>query len=444
MTRGTAPLAPGSSTLALAARALARVTTQGCTAEDALESVSPPLHERGAVRAILAGSLRHYLSLAPLVDALLSQPGRAPQPLLQALLVCAAHQIRHSRAAPESAVNIAVDASRALGHASAAGFVNAVLRRLLREADARLAALCAQRPAVATAHPPWLLRAWQAAWGEEATAGMVAAGNESPPMVLRVDLQRLSREAWLDSLAAAGLSGEPGLGPAAVVLAQPVPVDRLPGFAEGQVSVQDAGAQCAALLLDAQSGERVLDACAAPGGKTGHLLEHTPGLSEVVALDSDPARLERVADNLQRLGREARLVCADLRAPPTWWDGRPFDRILLDAPCSGTGVIRRHPDIKLLRRATDIAGFAATQRELVAAALPLLKPGGRLLYATCSTLPAENHELVASLPAVRDGRLRLEFEQQLLPQPMAVGAATVHDGFYYACLTMGEQAGHAG
>jgi 16S rRNA (cytosine967-C5)-methyltransferase len=219
-------------------------------------------------------------------------------------------------------------------------------------------------------------------------------------MTLRVDLSRISREAYLDELTAAGLAAVPGIVPEALVLATPVAIEALPGFAEGRVSIQDAGAQVAAWLLDAQPGERVLDACAAPGGKTGHLLEHTAGLAEVVALDSSGPRLQRVADNLSRLGRVATLVQADLGGAPDWWDGQPFDRILLDAPCSATGVIRRHPDIKLLRRRADIAGFAALQLTLLRKALRLLKPGGRLVTA-CNSI--ENLAAVHAMLRARSG-----------------------------------------
>ena len=447
--------APGTEVMALTARALASVVERGCIAEEALDDCQPPPAQRAAVRAILAGSLRYYLRLLPAVQALLQQPERKPQPLLQALLVVATHQMVYSRAPPQAVVNIAVDATRQLGMAGAAGFANALLRRMLREGPALFAQVDTD-PAAAVAHPRWLVTALQAAWGERADA-ILAAGNEQPPMTLRVDLSRISREAYLDELTAAGLAAVPGIVPEALVLATPVAIEALPGFAEGRVSIQDAGAQVAAWLLDAQPGERVLDACAAPGGKTGHLLEHTAGLAEVVALDSSGPRLQRVADNLTRLGRVATLVQADLGGEPEWWDGQPFDRILLDAPCSATGVIRRHPDIKLLRRRADIAGFAALQLTLLRKALRLLKPGGRLVYATCSVLPQENREVIDRLLAddwsgvhllgARDLPLpplvpRAEGDVQLLPRPAAAGPQAASDGFYYAVLQTGGGTGH--
>jgi len=408
------------------------------------------------VRAILAGSLRSYLRLAPAIDSLLKVPGRRPQPALHALLIVAAHQVVYSRGAAESVVNIAVDAARALGFPGAAGFVNAVLRRLVREGEAILAVVD-RSPAAAAAHPKWLLKALEQAYGARA-ATLLAANNEHPPMTLRVDLTRGTREDYVAELAAAGIAATPGIVPSAVVLDEPVGIEALPGFAAGRVSVQDAGAQVAPWLLGAQPGERVLDACAAPGGKTGHLLEHTAGLADLVALDSAPLRLQRVASNLARLQRHATLVCADFAAEPTWWDGRFFDRILLDAPCSATGVIRRHPDIRLLRRASDIAGFAEQQLALLRRARALLKPGGRLVYATCSVLPAENRAVIDRLLAEDWGSLRLlkareldapplvprgDGDVQLLPQCRDAGPGAATDGFYYACLTSGGGADHA-
>ena len=451
----TEPFAPGTEAMAAAATALSRVVDHGSTAEDALGHVMLAPPHRPAARAILGGSLRWYLRLAPALDGLMAQ-GRRPQPVVHALLVAAAHQIVHSRTPAESIVNIAVDATRLLNAKAASGFVNAVLRRFVRESAERLAAVD-RNPATATAHPNWLVEALQAAYGPQ-TRALLDANNEHPSMTLRVDLTRGSREDYLAALAAAGFEAAPGLVPSAVVLAGPTAVDALPGFAEGRVSVQDAGAQLAAWLVDAQPGERVLDACAAPGGKTGHLLEYTPGLAELVALDSSPGRLKRVARNLERLQRPATLVCADFAGEPTWWDGRPFDRILLDAPCSATGVIRRHPDIKLLRRPTDIAGFAEQQGAMLRRAAALLAPGGRLVYATCSVLPQENAELVdrviaeggTGLRRVPPAQWRLPpgieatgSGLQLLPSLRQAGPGAATDGFHYAVLTTGGGAANA-
>jgi 16S rRNA (cytosine967-C5)-methyltransferase len=418
--------------MAAAARALdAVVRDGGCIAEVALRDLDIAPAERGAVRALHTGTLRWYLRLAPMVEALL-EPGQRTAPLVRAVLTVALHQIEYSRARPESVVNIAVDAVRSLGQSKASGFANALLRRYLRERESLIARIDRSEPA-RLAHPRWLLKALRAAWPGEITR-IVAANNEQPPLTLRVNLLRTTRAAALEQLAEAGLAAAPGDGATSIVLERPVDVQRVPGFAEGNVSVQDAGAQRAAGLLNAQPGERVLDACAAPGGKTGHILESCAGRLELTALDSDPVRLERVRENLLRLGLSAQLVAADLN-DAEWWDGRPYDRILLDAPCSGTGVIRRHPDIKLLRRAGDVPGFAATQLQLLERCAELLADGGRLVYATCSILPQENQEVVERFLGTRHDLRRVQPDVQLLPQPQESGPAAVTDGFYYACLT---------
>lgn len=443
MSRG--PENPGAQALAEAARAVAAVA-HGRSADEAL-AASEASPRRSAVRAIALGTLRWYLRLRPAMDALLSRPGSLARDV-HALLVCAAHQIEYSRDAPPLVVNLAVDATRALGQPRAAGLVNAVLRRFLRERQALLPGADADS-AVRTAHPDWLVRALADAWPEH-YAGILDANNAHPPMVLRLNTRRRSPAEYLGDLAAAGLGGclvdwtTARAGSVAVVLERPVAVAALPGFKDGWVSVQDAGAQLAPGLLEALPGMRVLDACAAPGTKASHLLESVPGPLDLTAVDIDAGRLGRVAENLRRLGLAARLVAADVREPASFWDGKPFDRILVDAPCSGTGVIRRHPDIKLLRREQDVVAFARTQLEILRAAFGVLAPGGRLVYATCSVLPAENEAVV--------GRF-LQEEPRARPAPMARGAdlapgglprdvgtqllcggAAGSDGFYYACL----------
>lgn len=251
-------------------------------------------------------------------------------------------------------------------------------------------------------------------------------------MTLRVNLAKASRAQYLERCEAAGIGADAGMLPATVVLREPVDVEQLPGFMQGDVSVQDAGAQHAALLLDLAPGLRVLDACAAPGGKTGHILE-CQGDVELTAIDIAPERLARVRENLDRLGFNAQLVVADV-GDARWWDGRPYDRILLDAPCSATGVIRRHPDIKLLRRAGDIAGFAAQQLRLLEQCALRLAPGGLLVYATCSLLEAENGAVVERFLAAHPHWSRQRPDLQVLPVPRSCGPHAVTDGFYYACL----------
>jgi 16S rRNA (cytosine967-C5)-methyltransferase len=342
-------------------------------------------------------------------------------------------------------VSSAVDAARLLQQPRAAGMINALLRRFLREREALLAAVL-QDPGAASAHPAWMLKAAQAAFPEH-WQQIIAADNAHPPMVLRLDLSRTTPADYSELLRQRGLAAQalPWLA-TALVLATPVAVAQLPGFDEGLVSVQDAGAQLAGVLLAPRPGERVLDACAAPGGKSGALLEAANGAIELTAIDIEPARVEFIAQNLKRLRREARLVAADLGSEPGWWDGVGFDRILLDAPCSSLGVIRRHPDIKLLRRPGDIAALAATQQRLLSRCLELLKPGGRLLYSTCSWLPEENEQVVAAILTANPRARPLGLEGSLPPPvpwqarslgvQLLPGSKADTDGFYYACLTV--------
>ncbi len=398
--------------------------------------------QRAAIRAITLGSVRWYLRLAPAIDVLLAHP-RGVTNEVRTLLVASAHQIEYSRNAPQATVHAAVDAARALKAPGASGLVNAVLRRFAAERLSLLARVD-EGLAARTAHPQWLVDAFASAWPEQC-ASLLAANNEHPPMVLRVDLSRRSREDYLAELSAAG-AGAAAISwtAAAVELERPVSVAALPGFEAGVASVQDSGAQLVPALLDARAGMRVLDACAAPGGKTGHLLEHTPDLKCLVAVDIDPARVVRIRENLERLRRSAQTVAADVREPATFWDGIPFERVLVDAPCSSTGVIRRHPDIKLLRRPDDIVAFAATQFEILQAAFRMLAPGGRLLYSTCSILPQENEAVVRKLldaePAARAAQMpkAAQLAPGAVDRPLGVqllpGAQAGADGFYYACV----------
>ncbi len=438
------PPNPGAQILAQAARAVAAIVC-GQSADEALSAFeeSP---QRSAVRAVALGTVRWYLRLRPAVNGLLARP-QALAAQIHALLVTAAYQIEYSRNAPELTVSMAVDAARILRQPRAGGLVNAVLRRFVSQRQGLLARVDADVAARA-AHPSWLVAALAAAWPEHCR-GILAANNEHPPMVLRVNVRRRSLPDYLADLAAAGLGGRPvewlaAHGGAAVVLDRPVPVSALPGFGEGWAAVQDAGAQLAPVLLNASPGMRILDACAAPGTKASHLLESCGGTLDLTAVDIDAGRLKRAEDTFRRLGLPARLVAADLRDSAAFWDGKPFDRILVDAPCSGTGVVRRHPDIKLLRRPQDVPKFARTQLELLEAAFRLLAPGGRLLYTTCSVMPAENEAVVgrfldaeaharpAPMPqgeALAPGALERGVGTQLL-----CGGAAGTDGFYYACV----------
>jgi 16S rRNA (cytosine967-C5)-methyltransferase len=429
--------------LSQAARALATVAFAHRSADHALEQGSAPGPQRSAIRAITLGSLRWYWRLDALSSELLG--ATALVPIVRALLIAALHQLEYSRNPPEITVSSAVDAVRVLRQPRAAGLMNALLRRFLRERD-RLLAVVHANTAADSAHPPWLFAAMRDAWPEHWQA-IIDSNNSHPPLTLRVNLAHGTAHAYLAQLQAQAMGAtRVDWSPTALILEQPVAVTAVPGFARGDVSVQDAGAQLASALLGARAGERILDACAAPGGKTCAILESCPAGVDVTAVDIDEARLQRIAENLDRLQLQASLVQADLRAPLSWWDGKAFDRILVDAPCSSTGVIRRHPDIKLLRRQDDIAALVAGQRAILSQCLTMLRPGGRLLYSTCSLLSAENEQLVHSVVAAqpRWQVSALPADVALPPQSLArsigvqllPGNAALTDGFYYACLTV--------
>lgn len=421
---------------ARAARAIAAVIGNGMTLDEALERATGPLEgrDRALAREIGFGVCRRYFELDALLAQLMERPLKSRDADVRALLLVGLYQLRHMRVPDHAAVSETVAASKPLGKPWARGLVNAVLRAYQARVDQLDAALTTAQRA---AHPPWLLQALERAWPEQ-LGDILAADNAVPPMTLRVNAARTTREAWLATAREAGIEARAcAFAADGVVLAEPLDVAQLPGFAEGLVSVQDEGAQLAAALLGCADGERILDACAAPGGKACHLLERHPGIA-LVALDSSAPRLERVQQNLQRLQLEATLACGDAADPGAWWDGRPFDRILVDAPCSGTGVIRRHPDIRILRTAAQIREAAALQLAILRGLWQCLKPGGTLLYSTCSVLPQENEATIAAFlaatPQAREERLDIDcgiarsHGRQLLP---TVGE---HDGFFYARL----------
>lgn len=394
---GQGRLAPGAETLAEAVRAVAAVAHDGQSADEALAAVETR-EDRAAVRAIALGTLRWYLRLAPVMAGLVARPPQELDPMLRALLVTGAHQVEYSRGAPEVSVHLAVDAARALGLARTTGLVNAVLRRFVRERVERFAAVDHDL-ATRHAHPAWLVEALREAW-PDALESILEAANRHPPMTLRVDLSRGSVEGYVAELAANGrparaLAWRPG----AVVLEHPAPVGLLPGFREGRVSVQDAGAQLAAALLDVQPGQRVLDACAAPGGKALLLADAGGGRARVVAAEASVRRVATLARLRDRWGAaEVRVVAADGRRPPF---RTPFDLVLLDAPCTGLGTLARHPDIRWRLLPDDVGRQAGRQAELLAALAPLVRPGGRLVYATCSIEPEENEGVVGPFLAAR-------------------------------------------
>lgn len=429
---------------AAAARVVAAVAFGGRTLEAGIAALAREPPGRPAIQSLAFGTVRWFFELDACLRQILDRPEAALDREIRALALVGLFQLAHGATPDYAAVSETVEATRVLGRPRAAGLVNALLRRFQRERRAIMDA-ARRAPQARHAHPAWLLeelvRDWPRDWPT-----IVTAGNAEPPMWLRVNRRQGDRDAYHARLAAAGMAAfRCAFAPEALRLAVPVTVGALPGFAEGAVSVQDAAAQLAPYWLDARAGMRVLDACAAPGGKTCHILELTPGLGELVALDIDPDRNARTYGNLARLGLAATMTNGDAADPAAWWDGRPFDRILLDVPCSGTGVIRRHPDIKLLRRPADIAGFAGTQRLLLHSVFALLAPGGRLLYVSCSVLRAENAAVVgeflatepAALDAGESARLSLPGAAPMQgagPGYALPSGAADADGFYYACL----------
>jgi 16S rRNA (cytosine967-C5)-methyltransferase len=418
-----------------AARVLADVLA-GKSLSEALPHRAGKLgaEQRPLLQELAYGSLRWYLRLRAQADSLLKKPLKAKDRDIDSLVIIGLYQLQYLRIPDHAAVAETVEAARGLGKQWAAAMVNGVLRNFQRRREA-LAALDEQAP-VRTAHPEWLLQRLQAAWPADVER-IIEVANTQAPMSLRVNTRRLSRDEYLARLQAGGIEATASPHSAVgIVLAQATDVSQLPGFAEGDVSVQDIAAQQAALLLDPAPGQRVLDACAAPGGKTLHLLEH--GADDVAALDVSEARLEKISENLFRSGLQAQVLAGDAAQPDSWWDGRPFDRILLDAPCSATGVIRRHPDIKLLRRDEDINSLVATQRQILDALWPLLASGGMLLYATCSILPDENSEQVqAFLARHEDARLQTlqpAWGRDVTPGWQILPGDGEADGFFYALL----------
>jgi 16S rRNA (cytosine967-C5)-methyltransferase len=354
-----------------------------------LEQVSA--RDRALLQQLCYGTLRQGPRLQAFLAQMLDKPLRAKDRDIQGLLLCGLYQLDSTRVPDHAAVSATVGATKVLKKHWAKGMANAVLRRFLREREQLAQTLDA---AAAASHPRWLYDKIIAQWPEQA-ADIIAANNHQPPMTMRVNSLRHSRDACLESLRNSGIDCAAGaLGPQAIHLAQPMDVWEIPGFTDGQLSVQDEAAQMAAVLLAASEGERVLDACAAPGGKTCHILETQPALSELVAMDIDDSRLRRVEENLARLDLKATLLAADAAHPPAQLAPESFDRILVDAPCSASGVIRRHPDVKLLRRDSDIDQLGVQQQGILRGLWPLLKVGGTLLYATCSIFDEENSQVI--------------------------------------------------
>lgn len=425
-----------TDTRAVAARVLASVMAGRSLNQllpDALDQVSP--RDRGLLQQLCYGTLRQAPRLQGVLGQLLDKPMRDKDRDVQGLLMCGLYQLEDTRIPDHAAVSATVAATRALKKPWAKGLSNAVLRRFLRERESLLAGL---EDSISAAHPRWLYKAIQAQWPDYSDQ-ILTANNSQPPMTLRVNSRRSDRDAYLAKLAESGIAARPGgISPQAIYLDTPMDVAELPGFDAGWVSVQDEAAQVAALLLAAQPGERVLDACAAPGGKSCHILELQDDSIELVTADIDAQRLQRVEENLQRLDLQAATRVMDAAQPPAELEGE-FDRILVDAPCSASGVIRRHPDVKLLRRAADIPVLGAQQLSILNGLWPLLKSGGQLLYATCSILEAENdavigafleqHSGAALATTAANGAVATRYGRQLLPR------CDGPDGLFYCLLT---------
>lgn len=421
-----------------AARVLARVIQDGlslnvCLAEFAQKV---PDKEQPLLGELCYGTLRQYPAILRIIARLLDKPLKEKDSEILALMACALYQLTDTRIPDHAVVNESVAACVKLKRPWAKGLINASLRRFIRERHVIEAALAGD-PEYIFAHPNWLIEAIERAWPVQAR-DIFAANNQRAPMTLRVNALRTTRSDYLAANFSQDTARATHFSDAGVQLSQPAPVTDVAVFGDGLVSVQDEAAQLAASLLEVKAGQRVLDACCAPGGKTCHILETTPTLTELVAIDIDPQRLEKVGQNLHRLKLEASLVAVDVSATDSWWDGVLFDRILLDAPCSASGVIRRHPDIKLLRKPEDIDKLAERQLAMLVRLWPLLKVGGRLLYATCSVLPTENDAVIGRfIDGVTDAGIRpvatqagsaTAFGRQLFP------VVDGHDGFYYALL----------
>ena len=434
----TTPQAPALwRQLQAAAEVLAAVRA-GRSGGEALEAVPAAL--RPGVQALVYAALRQ-LGRAEALRRLLAP--RKPPPAVDALLCLALSLAWRDEDAPyevHTLVNQAVECAKHTPATRAqSGFVNACLRRFLRE-RASLVAQTDTDPVAQWNHPRWWIERLQREAPEHWQA-VLQVNNRQPPMTLRVNRRQGSVDDYLGALHDVGIAARRN-GPDGVTLAAPLPVTQIPGFAQGRASVQDAAAQLAAPLLlqgwEGRAGLRVLDACAAPGGKTAHLLELAD--AEVTALDIDAQRCRRIDDTLQRLGLRARVLAADAGTPDGWWDGRPFDAILLDAPCTASGIVRRHPDVRWLRRETDVAQLAAQQARLLATLWPLLAPGGRLVYCTCSVFRAEGEDQVrAFLAHNKEASLRpapghLWPRATLEAEPVTDNEVSDHDGFYYALL----------
>ena len=425
------------NTRLIAAQVLSRVLQDGQSLTAALDSALQAVEsskDRAFIQALCYGVCRTYHRLDFILSQLLDKSLK-DQPV-KALALVGLYQLKYMRVKPHAAVSETVLAARKKPWAKA--LINALLRSYLRDQEV-LEQKADNWQSSAISHPDWLIKQIEQDWPLQAPH-IFQENNRQPPMALRVNLARISQDQYLQQLSGQGIEAVAvSFCASAIILDKPVAVDMLPGFADGMISVQDTAAQLAAGLLDVQPGQRVLDVCAAPGGKAAHILEYQPQLKELVAVDIEASRMLRVSDTMQRLKLPAKLVVGDAAKPEDWWDGQLFERILLDAPCSALGVIRRHPDIKLLRRAEDIVPLQALQQNILRAIWPLLAPGGIMLYATCSILKQENEQQIDAFLAEYPDAVELPIDADWgfagsHGRQIMTGEASM-DGFYYARLT---------
>jgi 16S rRNA (cytosine967-C5)-methyltransferase len=426
------------SVRAAAAQVLAQILRNQGSLSSLLPAISPQIadNDRALLQELCFGTCRYHPQLQAYTECLLDKPLRAKDGDVQALLLLGLYQLLHTRIPDYAAIGETVEVTRSINKPWASKLVNGILRNVQRD-KSKLDDLLNQNRAFQSNHPAWLEGMLRKNWPDQLD-NLIAANNQHPPFTLRLNIQNIARSDYLEQLEDSGIDAKPtSFSPYGITLGQACDSRKLPGFAEGWVSVQDEAAQLSGDLLQLSANLRVLDACAAPGGKTGHLLEIEPSL-RVTALDADERRLRRVRENLDRLGVAADIRCGDATRPADWWDGEAYDRILLDAPCSATGIIRRHPDIKVLRTPEEITRLAELQGQLLDNLWPLLKPGGILLYATCSVMPKENTQAIEAFlkrqPQAVSEKLDMVWGidqacgRQLLPQ------LDGHDGFYYARL----------
>ncbi|WP_028116947.1 16S rRNA (cytosine(967)-C(5))-methyltransferase RsmB [Ferrimonas senticii] len=421
-----------------AASIILAVIDQGQSMGTALPKVQQRYRDgrdKGLLAEICYGVMRTLPQLDTQLRRQLQNPLNGKKRIIHCLLMAGLYQLKHTRVASHAVISESVEACRTLRAPGMTGLVNGVLRSMQRNLEA-LQNEQFEAETVQTMHPSWLLKRLQQAYPQQ-WPQVVAANNQQPPLWLRANVSQQSRDAYMVKLTEQQIACEAGDSADSLRLLEPMDVTQLPGFETGAVSVQDLSAQRSAELLDCQAGDEVLDVCAAPGGKTCHMLERQPQIAKMIAVDLHGDRLARVQQNLDRIGLNAELVEGDARFPQQWAPGQRFDRILLDAPCSATGVIRRNPDSKWLRRDSDIEQLAQVQAEILQAMWQILKPGGTLLYATCSVLPEENSKQISAfLQQTEDAMLIPIHADEQLDNPgwQILPSTTGGDGFYYARL----------